>query len=136
MTDAGRKALSERARDIDPVRMCWAPTPAGGWCGGQVMWADAAGTARCMSQVRRVRARIGRRAECTRRRDGCAGMSNIEIACTFCSIGWVIGALAVLLIDGAPKGWPTYALVFLMFVGFGSCAAEDRVCEIAERGAP
>jgi hypothetical protein len=64
-------------------------------------------------------------------------MSNIEIACTFCSVGWVIGLIALLLIDAVPQAprWPVYVLAFLLFVGFGACAAEDRVCEIADRQA-
>lgn len=43
MTDAERKALSEKAHLIDVVRMCWAPTAAGGWCGGIVVWSNQSG---------------------------------------------------------------------------------------------
>jgi hypothetical protein len=65
-------------------------------------------------------------------------MSNIEIACTVCSVGGMVGVIAFMFLQFADVGrlrWWAYVLAFLLFAGFGAWAAEDRVCEVAERQA-
>lgn len=57
-------------------------------------------------------------------------------ACILCSAGWVVGVAAILLLEAAPARisvWTWGGLVFVAALGFGACAAEDRVCEAAER---
>ena len=64
----------------------------------------------------------------------------MTIACVLCSMGGVVAVLAlgVLFIATGPGVRPKLSAIMLTlaFVGAASCAAEDRVCEIAERQAP
>lgn len=72
-------------------------------------------------------------------------MSNFEIACVASSTGWVFGLVGIVLLwyvgENAASRWSRtldfimYAGVLLAISGFGACAAEDRICEAAERQA-
>jgi hypothetical protein len=59
----------------------------------------------------------------------------MDVACILTSTGEVIATLAIIiLIIGGPDLRPrlmTFMLV-LAFVGAASCAAEDRVCKLAQ----
>lgn len=73
-------------------------------------------------------------------------MTILEFICILCSAGGVIAVLAlialiVLIVALAGAGRPSTRVnillgltILVVFGGFGGCAAEDRVCEIADRG--
>jgi len=59
----------------------------------------------------------------------------MTIACILCSIGGVVATLAAFVLAFATDhDYPRLAVVMLvlLFVGASSCAAEDRVCELAQ----
>jgi hypothetical protein len=57
----------------------------------------------------------------------------MEIACVLCSTGVAVALLALWALIAGPGDHPKIAaaLLVLGFVGAASCAAEDRVCELA-----
>lgn len=78
-------------------------------------------------------------------------MTGWQVACVTFSAGWAVAVVAIwLLASLSDKGgdtdsetrstgitvprWTAYVLAVLAFAGVGTCAAEDRVCEIAGVG--
>lgn len=57
----------------------------------------------------------------------------MQIWCVLCSMGWAVGLTSLFILGELTKAprWLEAALAFLVIGGFGSCAAEERVCEIA-----
>jgi hypothetical protein len=56
----------------------------------------------------------------------------MTIACILCSTGGVIAAISFCALGlGPDSGKFAGAMLALAFLGAASCAAEDRVCELA-----
>lgn len=63
-------------------------------------------------------------------------MSGWDIACIGASAGWVVSLLALvtlLFADVGYRKWASSVLVFIVLLGFVTCATEDKICNVADK---